>query len=53
MKKVIYVIIEKAKTGEGDGKIFILNLGDAIRIKNRPKRPSEPLFFFQVLFYYK
>jgi nitrogen regulatory protein P-II 1 len=34
VEKAISVIIEKAKTGEvGDGKIFIFNLEDAIRIR--------------------
>ncbi len=34
VEKAIEVILERAKTGEvGDGKIFIFNLEDAIRIR--------------------
>lgn len=40
-EKVVNIIIEKAKTGKiGDGKIFISNVEDAIRIRTGESGPE-------------
>lgn len=39
LEEVVNIIIESARTGEtGDGKIFVYNLGDAIRIRTGEKK---------------
>ncbi|MFZ1288581.1 MAG: P-II family nitrogen regulator [Melioribacteraceae bacterium] len=41
LEKVIKIIIDKAKTGKiGDGKIFIANVEDAIRIRTGESGPE-------------